>query len=93
MKNGHGFVLIDENFRRNVNSRDFKRCVKQKQVGIRVEPAAKVDSTFLSGNIPMIPSPLPSWTSAGHSQVQKFWWTCPELQVLPDFYLVLLQEQ
>lgn len=63
--------------------------MKQGQMGICVEPAAKVNSTFLRGNVSVIPYSLPSQVSTGHSPPQKFWWTYPELQVLPDFYPVL----
>lgn len=63
--------------------------MKQRQMGIFVEPAAKLNSAFLRGNISVIPYPLPSQASPGNSQLQKFWWTYPEPQVLPDFDPVL----
>lgn len=67
MKSGHGFVWVDEILWEKLNSRGFKRCVKQRQTGICAEPAAKVDSTFLRRNVYVIPSLPPSWMSAGHS--------------------------
>jgi len=48
-----------------LNSRDFKRFVKRRQIGICVEPAAKVDSTFLRRNTYVFPSPPASGCQLG----------------------------
>lgn len=76
-----------------LNSRAFKRCVKERQIGIFVEPAAEVDSTFLRWNIYVIPSPPSPQMTVGHSWVQKRQRMYAELQVLSDFHPVLFQEQ
>lgn len=63
--------------------------MKERQIGICVEPAAKVDSTFLKTNIYVIPSPSPSRGHPGIPECKKYQWTYSEFQVLSDFPSVL----
>lgn len=53
------------------NGRDFKKSVKQRRIGICVEPAAKVDSFFFEDKYLCNSFPISPQRSSGHSWVQK----------------------